>query len=117
MPSDPIVINLNIVKQDRIRLFSSDKHTAMHHMAFQCMKEAFSHGIIPTVSSSRHTLNTIICQQECSKITTTVLTALVRMNHNTCWIALTSHCIMKRITHQLAGYSMAGLPSHDTTTK
>lgn len=39
MPSDPIVINLNIVKQDRIRLFSSDKHTAMHHMAFQCMKE------------------------------------------------------------------------------
>lgn len=46
MSSDQIVINLDIVKQDHIRFFSSSKHTAMYQMTFQCMKEAFGHCII-----------------------------------------------------------------------
>ena len=43
MPSDSIVVNLNIFKQNSIGFFSGSKHTTVYHMTFQCMKEAFDY--------------------------------------------------------------------------
>jgi len=48
MLSDSIVVNLNIFKQDSVRLFSGSKHSAVYDMSFQSIEEAFSHRIIPT---------------------------------------------------------------------
>ena len=81
MPAFRVVKHLDMVEHVAPRLGAETVNLPTDPLTFEQLEEAFSHGVVVTVSLSTHAAYERVGLQERLLLTARKLTALIRLNH------------------------------------
>src|SRR5262249_39556558 len=85
MPTDSIVIALDIVEALRSRLLDIGERTAFEQLCFISRKEALSVGVVVGLIGATHTLLESVLLEEPSELRVHVLPTAIGMHDQPCW--------------------------------
>ena len=115
MLSFSIVEDLNVPKNGTLGGIKIHKRYSSHQFFFESCKEAFSHRIVPTISSTAHALYRPYIGQLFLESLTQVLTALVGMKNDPNRRSAISNGHLQSIAYDSCRHIFLERPTGDTT--
>ena len=73
--------------------------TFVHPFCFKAPKETLHRRIIPTITTTTHTLCQLVLREEYAVIFRRILHPLVRIHRHTFWVATSKYCSLQSIAY------------------